>query len=71
MSEIGLFTQNEDRSLILVPKTDNQESVLLRTYSGINLMDFSDILERENDGLHTDIIDIETMLSNFNGMSFF
>lgn len=71
MSEIGLFTQNEDRSLILVPKTDNQESVLLRTYSGINLMDFSDILERESDGLHTDVIDIETMLSNFNGMTFF
>ena len=71
MNEIGLFTQNEDRSLILVPKTDNQESVLLRTYSGINLMDFSDILERESDGLHTDVIDIETMLSNFNGMTFF
>ena len=71
MNETALFSQNEDRSFVMVPKTDLQEIQLQRTYSGINLMDVCYLKQRLKDGLIDDMMDISTILANFNGMTFF
>jgi hypothetical protein len=44
MSQIKMFSQNEDRSLILTPKTSSRPSFLIRNFTGTNLLDTMMIL---------------------------
>ena len=71
MDQTAMFSQNEDRSLLMSPKTDLQENILIRTYTGLNLMDVSYLKQRQKNGLVEDMIDTNTLLADFNGMTFF
>lgn len=43
MSESRYFTFNEDMSLLMMPKTNEKQSKLIRTFAFINMIDVLDI----------------------------
>jgi hypothetical protein len=71
MSNVAYFTQNENRSIILTPKTDIFQSSIFRTYTAINMMDVFEIMRKEKNNLYVAEIDENTVLQNFNGLTFF
>ncbi len=71
MSESLSFTFNEDMSLLMMPKTNENQSKLIRTFTFINLIDVLDIQKKEQENLYINKIDENSMVQNFNGLTFF
>lgn len=71
MQETADFTQNEDRSLVMSPRTETTESHIFRTFTGLNLLDLKALKTNIDEGLHTDMIDYKTFLTNINNLTFF
>ena len=72
MSKSAFIKPNEDASILIRPSTiDVISSTLFRTFSILDFLDINFILNCEKKDLYVKTIDFDTILSNFNGITFF
>jgi hypothetical protein len=71
MQKALFMTWNEDRSLIMSPQLESRPSQIFRTYCFTDIYEVEDLHRREEENLCVPTISIETMLANFNGLTFF
>jgi len=73
MENTEIFTQNEDCSLVLSPKTKAHRQHFFRTYTGMNLLEIAALQSSFNisDDTRTKFITYSTYLANFSNLTFF
>jgi hypothetical protein len=72
MSKSAFIKPNEDASILVRPSTiDMISSTLFRTYSSLDFLDINYIRNCEKKELFVKSIDFDTLLANFNGITFF
>ena len=72
MSKSAFIKPNEDASILVRPSTiDMISSTLFRTYSNLDFLDITYIRNCEKKELFVKSIDFDTVLANFNGITFF
>jgi len=72
MSKSTFVKSNENASLLVLPVTRNAIcSTIFRTYTILDFADINYIQECQEKELFVNKIDFDTVLSNFNGITFF
>lgn len=51
----------------MTPATYDKKPVLFRLYTMINMADVKDLIDKDNKNLHVSVLDVWTLLQNFNG----
>ena len=73
MQNTDFFTQNEDCSLVLTPKTKSHRQHFFRTFTGMNLLEIAALQSslHVSDDTRTKFITYSTYLANLNSLTFF